>query len=393
MPMFDRTFGALVNYYNDIDMLRHQWDNGQFDIYDEIHIVDGPYEYTRHLNVGQEIAVSPFRDTEIGKTIIADPRVKYRYEVWPDEHNKRIEAYKGMESDYIILHDTDEFYQFFENELQNFVEKGFAAGSFYCQNLCLDGVHFAQEYYAVDEMEGLPHKCFIFDRKGVTAEEHLNFLWLVGVQQHEPDRSNQSHTPLAVGYHFTAMRSEQGQTQKYTFYGALFGKEHQMESDANLGRLRAAVASSQINAPDAMTVYLRAQAGYLGVPNPEGDAIFKNRVKCGEYLEDILGKVAAETNLRHQGPLPLLSGLGCYIYVQSGLPAQILKCDNAHLSISCWDYDIDARPRSHGQLAEAAAEYRLDPPTETNVHGRLFFIHPTSRIEGQDIIRATLTDA
>lgn len=374
-PMSDTqaTLGALVNYYNDYDMLRQQWASGQFDKYQQICIFDGPYVYTKALSLSDQDTAHPLRETELGRTILADPRVTYHYEVWEDEAVKRIRAYEAMTTDIVVLHDTDEFYDFDEDALASFITGDKPVAAFYCQNLCLDGVHFASQFYAVDHITGLPHKNFAFHRKAIGAKEHLDYLWLVGVEQNAPDHSRIAQPPLAVGYHFTAMRSREGQLQKYTFYGALFGKSHRSESDPTVETLRMLVEKGRLSSKEALTIYLRVHSDYLGVPSPDHRHTFKRRIRASDYLEGILTELAKEINLRHTGPVQFLDGYTACFYAQAGMPMLSLKVPGAKIHARIHEYGFDREPTYPFEVASGASDtLALTPPTAPEIHGRLF---------------------
>ena len=56
----------------------------------------------------------------------------------------------------------------------------------------------------------------------MSASDHLNYLWLVGVEQKPVDPSWIDPRPLAHVYHLTACRSPLGQEAKMSFYTALY---------------------------------------------------------------------------------------------------------------------------------------------------------------------------
>jgi hypothetical protein len=212
---------ALISYFNDIDMLKLQFDSGQLNSYEKIYIFDGPFSYTKKVDFMRS-PQQRLSETEFGKQVIAMPNVIYSYEEWHDEREKRIKAYRSIKGvDLIVLHDTDHFYSYLDGALEDFMDSAFSVAPFYCQNLFLSGVRASPALYNVNNFSGMPHANFIFKLDKISAEEHLNYLWLVGVDQLKPDMSLQSQ-PIAYGYHYTGMRSDKGQEQKYIFYTTLY---------------------------------------------------------------------------------------------------------------------------------------------------------------------------
>lgn len=387
------SMGALINYYNDIGMLRHQMESGQFDEYDQICVVDGPYSYTRSLSLSDGDSSLPFHATDVGRVLLADPRVVYRYEVWQDEAQKRIAGYEAMTTDYVMLHDTDEFYAINSDALSKFFESDKAVASFLCQNLCLDGIHFAPEYYAVDATERLPHKAFLFKRDAVSSREHLNFLWLVGVNQSAPDRTKSFLTPVALGYHFTAMRSREGQIQKYTFYSALHNAKHGTGTNAAAEDLREQVANGIIDSKTAISILLRSHPDFLGAPHPAHGFILKRRIKGGDRLEQILHRVASETSIRHSGPISFLQGHSAQFYLEAGKPNQRLDVPDGLIWARSWDFTFDAKAGDLVVVASGTPDsIIMDAPKSAGAHGRLFQIEVRSAGSGPKLLDGVVTD-
>ena len=282
---------ALISYFNDIDMLDLQFRSGQLDIYDSIYILDGPFLYTKSIDF-IETRVPRLSQTDIGKKLLQDSRVIYEYREWTDEHEKRTWGYQNIDSDIIVLHDTDEFFTFDENQLQNFIKSDKSVASFYCQNLYLNGIYAAPKFYAVEEITSLPHKNFIFKKSSVTALEHLDYLWLVGVPQNKPDQNKIYSHPVAAAYHFTGMRSKYGQDQKFIFYGSLHSKNSADKSHSAIKLLLELVNDGRLSKSDALDIWLNSVAGYQRSPHPDNNYIFKKRIIISELeflLSDVVG--------------------------------------------------------------------------------------------------------
>ena len=109
MPLAPPTTAALINYFSDIDMLAQQLQAGLLDPYDRIYIWDGPYGYRRPLLTPDDQVV-PLIETDIGRQLLDDPRVRYHYADWSNERDKRISAYSAIDQDLVVIHDTDEFF-------------------------------------------------------------------------------------------------------------------------------------------------------------------------------------------------------------------------------------------------------------------------------------------
>lgn len=368
------TLGALVNYYNDARMIEHQWNSGQFSHYDQICIFDGPYGYTKGLDFGSSQGALPLSETAIGKEILADPRVTYEFRVWEEEGEKRIAAYEAMTTDLIALHDTDEFLEFDHERFEQFVASDKAVSAFYCQNLCLDGVQFAAPFYAVDVVERLPYKNFLFKRDAISAADHLDYLWLVSVSQKAANQDVIFISPVATGYHYTAMRSRAGQTQKFIFYGALH-RHSSGNEDPVIGRLRDAVTNNSVTPDEALTIYLSGLSGFWGVPHPDPETIIKRRIQAGPVLERSMAQLAPEINAPVTGPVKLLSGYNYCLYLSRDEDEWKISAKNADIYFSSFDYLYDQPIGAEVRHGAFAGQTTFAPIREANAHGRLYLLH------------------
>ena len=237
---------ALVNYYNDYDMLLNQYNSGQFEIYEKVYIFDGPYSFAKKL-LPFDNSYIKLSDTELGRQLLGNPKFIYSYRDYQDEAEKRISAYESIPEELIILHDSDEFYDFHLGLLKDFLNSTAGVGYFSCQNLCLDGFHFTKNAKSISD-EAFPKKAFAFRKSKVNANDHLNYLWLIGVKQFDLNPALIFTEPVALGYHFTQMRTERGQKQKYLFYTALHQEGKRNEAiESQISDLNELVNSNNIS--------------------------------------------------------------------------------------------------------------------------------------------------
>lgn len=306
---------ALINYFNDIDMLQIQVDRGQFDFYDKIYIWDGPYVYTQSIDFMQ-IGHPRLSDTELGSQLLKDDRVVYMYQVWQDESEKRISAYKAIKEDLVFIHDTDEFFSYDSDEVNRFISSNQSVGFFYCQNLYLNGVHAAPRFYSVDTWGKLPHKGFAFKTSQINPEEHLDYLWLVGVKQNPLNPEKKYKTPIANVYHFTGMRSKKGQEQKFIFYSSLH--------DVNSGHknytydlLTDYINKGLIDKSQALDIFLNSNPAFKGMHptsiNKSNEIIMSRKIFL-ECLEPIFEDVSAGLEKCNSSDFLLADGIPRYFF-------------------------------------------------------------------------------
>ncbi len=353
---------ALVSYFNDIDMLSLQFRMGQFEFYDSVHIFDGPYEYTKatefmHLNAPR------LSDTDVGKNILASPRVHYHYQVWKDEEEKRIFAYQSINNDFspklIALHDSDEFIDIIPEKLVNFINSSYAVAGFNCQNLYLDGVYASTLYYAVENFEGLPVKNYLFKPDMISAAEHLDYLWLVGVKQEVPDKSKISNDPVSRGYHFTGMRSDDGQAQKYIFYGSLFNHNNPGLLSTQSAVLNKLVSNSVIHKDIALDIYLNSFPGFVRCPEINKDLILNKRI-INTSLEPSLAEVVKAQSSLKPGTFLCASGISRYIFFHKKIASKIRISAKFEFQLKIWDCVYGKKISLRDSSPLIASEYEID---------------------------------
>lgn len=379
---------ALVNYYNDLDMLKLQYDHGQFERYDKVFIFDGPYHYSSRLASLLE-GSTKLIDTDFGKTILKDSRFAYSYSEYADEREKRLSAYEKVDGDIVILHDTDEFYDDFSEAINAFEASEFAVASFYCQNLFLDGVYMAEPFYCVSEINRLPHKSYVFKKEKISAEDHLNFLWLVGVKQSSANQQVVLRNPLAHGYHLTQLRTKMGQTQKFIFYSTLSDFLSKRAQSDVLRRIDQDVASGILDKPSALDLYLQGIAAYTGVASLETNLILNRRIIGSPYLESILVDAAAKRGKFSYGTTRLLPGYSFYIYVErQDLPVRIRFDRDTPVTLAIYDYRFKRNPERVDTLATNCREYIVSSVDDEELHGRLVEIRVAGNVFGSDYVHA-----
>ncbi|MBT8524350.1 hypothetical protein G6724_00055 [Polynucleobacter paneuropaeus] len=308
---------ALIVYSNDEDMLRLQFDMGQFDLYEKIYIFDGPYNYVKNIFPFLDPNASRLSEKSDWKSILSDSRIIYDYRAYENEFHKRTFAYDVIIQNNIFLHDTDEFLEWDFDVLKEFIDGDKAVASFRCQNLYGGGFQLVKSHL-VDE-NSLPWKPFAFKKNIVNSSDHIDHLWLVGVKQKEKNSSLVFRKPIATGYHLTQMRSTVGQLQKYSFYSSL----HAINTPLNTHLIKAlkeldeGVSQGKISDRDALLIYLSSIAAFSFVPNHDQDYFFQKRFELSEYLEGVVGIAA---NFRHRskaGDFKILGGMPYLFFVES----------------------------------------------------------------------------
>jgi hypothetical protein len=213
---------AYLSFYNDFDFLREVFAS-VIDVADEVLIVDGPFEWgIEHLRFLGEY----YDETSIPDALreyIGHPKVRYVYRTWRDEAEKRMFGYEQCSNDNILLVDSDEIIHFDEDAVRAFLGGEKSVLAFDCVNLIRRGVAMVGRAGQDPEPRQSSRKNCFFKRSDVSAEQQLDFLWLVNVDQRSPDaRLIEQDRSIGLGYHPTLMRGKKGQLTKYAFYTSLY---------------------------------------------------------------------------------------------------------------------------------------------------------------------------
>ena len=366
---------ALINYFNDADMLAWQLKSGCLDRYDRIYLWDGPYGYLHQLPLFPDEA-QRLDSTALGRQLLADPRVVYRYRHWRDEAEKRTDAYAAIEEDLVVLHDTDEFFHLQAEHLQRFWSSPYAVASQLVQNLYAGGLRSSDSHHTTHALAGLPHKRVLFRRSAISAERHLDYCWLVGVQQQPTEESLVDPQPLGHTYHLTGCRSTSGQAAKMAFYMslALVGKGRHPVVE----RLHELVTCGAIGLLEAQRLFLRGDPGFAGVPHPAFGLSLNPRLPVPAFEEAMLEAMLAEANAVAAGTYTVLSGHPLLLWLPIGTAEQQLVVwvleHPAPLELQSWRW-YSGKPACQDLAIQSSDDaLALSLPSDHELLGRLVSI-------------------
>ena len=204
---------AYINYFNDYAMLCKVIEN--IDKYvSEIIIVDGPFSWC--VDNFRKFGISTNDNT---KQICAiNDKIKYFYDIWETEEQKRIFGYDKCTHNIIMAIDSDEFLDIDSRELTHFIKSdNVAVAGLRVINLC-------NFFYSFSP--GEPRKNVLFKKDIIDSQSHLDYLWLVGCKQKTPNYSIIFNYEKTIMYHCSLLRSEDSLLTKYIFYCSLYNKVH-----------------------------------------------------------------------------------------------------------------------------------------------------------------------
>jgi hypothetical protein len=253
--------GIAINAYGDpilLDPILEFLVSSQ--IADKICVLDGPYLFCREVFKQFGFYVD---ESESPIKHICDSystKVNYFFEIFADEAEKRISLYSKLDTDIIILLDTDELpFAFDSANLISFWESSAEVATLQMYNIFDETTMIGES----------PRKKAVFKRNAVSAIDHLDYTWLIGVSQKPTSLQNVSTLAIADICHFTMQRSNVAMQQKFIFYTTLWHRSNRQVvfSDAASYLLELGFSSSALTMSDRETLLssvIRTDPAYAG---------------------------------------------------------------------------------------------------------------------------------
>lgn len=207
---------AYLSIYNDWDLLAPSLRTVSPYI-DELVVVDGAYgwmvPYLRRLGVDPERSdarvYEALRTSGIAFRVVSG--------LWANEIEKRRAGYDACRNRYILRIDADELLHFDEAALDAFFASGAAVAEMETPTYIAPGFVQGEE----GRVE-LPRVGCLFDRERITADLHLNYMWLVLTQDELPAASARPfpvfERAIAFSAHLTGWRTPETAEQRSAFY-------------------------------------------------------------------------------------------------------------------------------------------------------------------------------
>jgi hypothetical protein len=209
-------FSAYLSMFNDWDILPAAL-RSVAQYVDELVVVDGAYDWmVPYLKM---LGRDPLRSDPRVYDAIEASGIPFRVfaGTWKNEIEKRQSGYDACTHDYICRIDADEIMFFSDNALQAALSSGVAVGEMLMPCYVAPGW--------ISRHKDLPHierQCFLFDRRQVSSEIHLNYLWLVLPADTLPSAAGQPYAiypePLAFNAHLTGWRTPETAVNRAAFY-------------------------------------------------------------------------------------------------------------------------------------------------------------------------------
>ncbi len=343
---------VVIQFFEDFDFIERVVERLAW--VDEIVVNDGPFQFTRELLeplVGRDLAQPSPRAAGmfglLGRRLGVP--IHYHHGVFAGEREKRIHGYGLASGDVVLSVDADELLLLEREAVEHFWASAAVVASFDCVNFTYLSL--------VCGKAGSPlvaRKPFAFKREAVSAEHHLDYLWLVGVEQEAVAAQDFLPEALCGGAHLTTVRSSYGASIKFGFYNCLYFHLH---GDAGLqGSFLAArqfFAQGSFDAEAQAEVYGRAMADAIGFPNEQR---FR-RAEAPEVPEAIR-HVAEEACAPFNHSLPhrslngrLVPGVPLYALMAAGSTLRVSLAIAGEARLRVLPLTVDGPPLDLGQAA------------------------------------------
>lgn len=328
------SISAAICIYNDFDFIEDCIDR-IYDYVDEIVILDGPYTYCEPIL--QEFDLLYKEAPEPLKHILSREKIKYSYSVFENEKEKRIALYEMCSCDIVMLLDSD--------ELTIGVDQD-AINEFLSSPMSVAPARIHNHVRSATLIKKDTRKFIFFKRNDVTAIDHLNYTWLVGVEQSKPNEEIMFRTPLMEIAHLTLMRSPFFNIVKYCFYTRLYFYSRNMMDDLTklFGIPFEEVRSSGLDYKDVKEIFRRSIPALINFTSTA--PLHYDPSALDNKYDDVIDS----TSITETPEFFLLGRVNSYHYLN--LPTHLLAGDVVHLS---WQTDnvesLEVNIQIHNRMA------------------------------------------
>jgi hypothetical protein len=214
MTKCNQKISVYIILYSDLGFLNNII-SGIFDFVDEIILIDGPYSY--NIDVFKKLELfydNSNKPDELVKILLKySAKIKYIYNIFENEEEKRIFGFEQCSHDIVLLVDCDEFFIINTNNINEFINSNKKVAGFSICNMNRININ-------IDEKVT---KNILFKKNLINSREHLDYTWLVGCKQRQPISENiYTDCPMGEIFHQTLNRSKKDNIIKYIFYISLY---------------------------------------------------------------------------------------------------------------------------------------------------------------------------
>lgn len=260
-----KKISVYIILYSDLGFLNNIISN-IYDSVDEIILVDGPYSYNidvfKKLNLFYDSTSKP---EELVKILIKySGKIKYIYNIFENEEQKRIFGFNQCSNDIVLLVDCDEFCLINKDNINKFIESNKKVAGFSIYNMNRINVN-------IDEKVT---KNILFKKNLIVSREHLDYTWLVGCKQRQPKLEN-IYMDCSMGeiFHQTLNRSKKDNIIKYIFYISLYfynqnnNKIVDVENLKLIGDYTIDSLLNIMNVEEILDIFYHSKMELIGIPS------------------------------------------------------------------------------------------------------------------------------
>ena len=279
----------------------------------------------------------------------------------------------------ICLDDSDEFSQANRVWLRAFWRSESAVACHLIENIYAGGIASCNQEYPNQNPSDLPRRWGIFKRLVIPPERHIDYLWLVGVEQQPLNQSLLYPKPSCHTYHLTGCRSWRGQASKIAFYTGLAMRNEPLPPIVS--KLENLVQTDQLTLEQAQQIFLAGDVGFTGIPRPDSGFRLKHRLANPDFPEKLMMRILEQTNRIGLGQHLLFNGYACFLWlpVQNSDQEVMLQLEHpSEVEWSCWRWLDDQPPTLQWQRSEnenhLTASLAISPELSGQVIGHLLKI-------------------
>jgi hypothetical protein len=346
------TVSVVIQFFEDFDFIERVVERLSW--VDEIVVNDGPFQFTRELLeplVGRDLEQpSPWATGLFARLSrrLGVP-IHHHHGVFAGEREKRIQGYGLASGDVVLSVDADELLLLDREAVERFWASEAVVASFDCVNFTYLNL--------VCGKPGSPlvaRKPFAFKRAAITAAHHLDYLWLVGVEQAAVASEDFLPEALCGGAHLTTVRSPYGASIKFGFYNCLYFHLHGGEGlQGSFLAARQFFARGRFDGEAQAEVYGRAMADAIGFPNGQ-----RFRRAEGPEVPSAILHLAEEACAAFNNALPhrrlngrLVPGVPLYALMAAGSALQVSLAIAGEARLRVLPLLVDGPPLDLGRPA------------------------------------------
>jgi len=330
-------FSCYIILYSDYGFLDDVF-KSIYNYVDEIIVVDGPYNYCieqlHKLNLLYNEHSKPIELTNILNKY--SNKIKYFYNTWNNEKEKRMFGYEHCTGDLVMLVDSDEIYSLNINKIHNFYNSNKNVAGLKIYNMCRPDIY-------MDDVE----KYILFKKEHVNSLEHLSYTWLIGVDGLLPQIENYMDILNKCGtiYHQTMNREKEFNIIKFMFYTRLWYYKNSPEKIDYIWDLYTFDNLLEIMTIDEIkTIFYNCYFPSINLPLPNTNTILHKL----NNIDIDLSRYSNNIESSYFTPnLLILNNLDCIFYLQEKYYINnniniIFKTDNiSECIINCYDICLD----------------------------------------------------